>query len=175
MAWAPAKASAAMIASGFNPSSSHRAPSHRAPSHRAPSHPASSRFLTMLSTFACVKDGCSRDCLVYRHGRNDGRGLCRHTHAINSAGCIALAGTRFKRPCCFELRCWTWLDSEARRRCLNSTSSPLWLSVWRRVPTRCGMLHRTSDLGCESTRPAALLSASCLCGMSDAVPARNFG
>ena len=33
-------------------------------------------------TFACVKDGCSRDCLAYRHGRNDGATF-RHTYAVH--------------------------------------------------------------------------------------------
>ena len=84
LAWAPAKAGAAMIASGFNPSSSRPAPSRPAPSRPAPSHPAASHFEVSHCapshppiappTLACVKDGCSRDCLVYRHGRNDDRG-----------------------------------------------------------------------------------------------------
>ena len=74
---------------GFNPSSSRPAPSRPAPSHPAasrpaPSRPAASHFEVSHCapshppiappTFACVKDGCSRDCLVYRHGRNDDRG-----------------------------------------------------------------------------------------------------
>ena len=84
MAWAPAKAGAALIASGFNPSSSRPvpsrpapsrpAPSRPAPSHPAPSHPAPSHPAMTPPTFACARDGCSRDCLVYRHGRNDDRG-----------------------------------------------------------------------------------------------------
>ena len=68
---------------------SHSAPSHSAPSHSAPSHaalshpalshPAPSRRAPSHPpitppTFACVKGGCSRNCLVYRHGRNDDRG-----------------------------------------------------------------------------------------------------
>jgi hypothetical protein len=98
-----AKAGAAMIASGFNPSSSRPAPSRPAPSRPAPSRPPMTP-----PTFACVKDGCSRDCLVYRHGRNDDRGqtyvskLCRVVHVWIGPQCRPRGDGR---TCAFGSKC----------------------------------------------------------------------